>query len=313
VARPGLHRPVLVDETIERLRPRAGATFVDATLGSGGHAERLLEAVGPEGRLVGIDRDPVALQLAGERLRRFGAAFVPLRGDHAELAELLREAGVFAVDGILFDLGVSSMQLDDPERGFSFREDGPLDMRMDPDSAETAADLIARLPAAELRRLLERFGEERRAAAIARAVVRRREERPFTTTRQLAELVEGVLGPAARRYAIHPATRTFQALRIAVNGEVEGLERLVETAFSLLRRAGRLAVIAYHSLEDRAVKHTLRGLARRCVCPPDLPICGCGRENLARVITTRPVRPGEDEIAANPRSRSARLRVAERL
>jgi 16S rRNA (cytosine1402-N4)-methyltransferase len=286
---------------------------VDATLGPGGHAQALLEAIGPRGRLVGIDRDPRALELAREKLARFGSSFVPVRGNHFELVELLRRSRVFAADGILFDLGVSSLQLDDPGRGFSFRHDGPLDMRMDPDSDRSAAELIAELSEAQLRQLLQRYGEERRAGAIARAVVRQRATRPFTTTRQLAELVERVLGPGARRYSIHPATRTFQALRIAVNGEIEGLQALVGDAVSLLRRGGRLAVIAYHSLEDRAVKHSLRALASRCICPPEMPVCGCGKEDIVRIVTARPVRPTRREIEANPRARSARLRVAERL
>ena len=311
--RPGSHQPVLPGEVLELLAPRPGQTIVDTTLGPGGHAEALLEAIGPDGRLLGIDRDPQALQLAGQRLARFGSRFVPIRGDHTELGSLLRQASFFTVDGILFDLGVSSLQLDDADRGFSFRFDGPLDMRMDPESGRTAADLVAELSEAELRDLLQRFGEERRAAAIARAVVRERATRPIATTRRLAELVERVLGPAARRYRIDPATRTFQALRIAVNGEITELGRLVGEAVSLLRSGGRLAVIAYHSLEDRAVKQAMRQLARRCTCPPRLPVCGCGNENLIRLLSAKPVRPTAREVENNPRARSARLRVAERL
>jgi 16S rRNA (cytosine1402-N4)-methyltransferase len=217
------------------------------------------------------------------------------------------------VDGILFDLGLSSLQLDDAGRGFSFQGDGPLDMRMDPDGELTAASLLAEISEAELRRILFTYGEERMAGPIAREIVRIRDAHPLTRTAELARLVETVLGPRARRFRIHPATRTFQALRIAVNGEVEGLEKLVTDAVSILRRGGRIAVIAYHSLEDRAVKHTLRGLAERCSCPPRLPVCGCGKENLVRVLTSKPVRPGADEIERNPRSRSAKLRAAERL
>ncbi len=311
--RPGSHQPVLSEEVLDLLAPRPGQTIVDTTLGAGGHAEALLESIGPDGRLLGIDRDPQALRLAGERLARFGARFVPIRGDHTELGALLRRAHVFAVDGILFDLGVSSMQLDDAERGFSFRFDGPLDMRMDQESGRTAADLVAELSEDQLRDLLHRFGEERRAAAIARALVRERAARPISTTRQLAELVERALGPAARRYRINPATRTFQALRIAVNGEITELGRLVDEAVALLRNGGRLAVIAYHSLEDRAIKQAMKRLAQRCTCPPRLPVCGCGKENLVRILSARPVRPSDREIENNPRSRSARLRVAERL
>ena len=307
------HQPVLLDEVVRLLAQRPGATVVDATLGDGGHAEALLRAVGAGGRVVGIERDPRALERVRERLEACGEAFLALHGRHEELPDLLRGAGLFAVDGVLLDLGVSSLQLDDPARGFSFRADGPLDMRMDPSGGATAADLLARESEAGLRRILRGWGEERRAAAIARALVERRRRAPITRTRELAELVERVAGPAARRYRIHPATRTFQALRIAVNGELVGLERLVVDAVSLLRRGGRLVVIAYHSLEDRPVKQALRALADRCTCPPGLAVCGCGRENLIRILTRRPLRPSAAEVERNPRSRSARLRAGERL
>jgi 16S rRNA (cytosine1402-N4)-methyltransferase len=226
---------------------------------------------------------------------------------------LLRAAGVERVDGLLFDLGVSSMQLDEAERGFSFRADGPLDMRMDRTAPASAAELLASITEKELGRLLRLRGEERRAAAIARAIVRERERTPLTRTRQLAEIIERVAGPAARAERIHPATRTFQALRIAVNAEIEGLAGLIEEAAALLVPGGRLAIIAYHSLEDRVVKQTFRALASRCECPPRLPVCGCGKQDVLKVLTPRAVRPADDEIAANPRARSARLRVAERL
>ncbi len=307
------HRPVLLDETIELLAPAPGATVVDATLGAGGHALRLLEAIAPDGRLFGIDRDFEALELAWKRLGRFGDRFVPLHGRHENLVQLLRDADVYACHAMLFDLGVSSMQLERAERGFSFRHDAPLDMRMDPGRGESAAELLARIGETDLRRMLSRWGEERQSGAIARAIVRERERGPLVRTVQLAQLVERVAGPAARRYRIHPATRTFQALRIAVNGEIEGLEQLVSDAVSMLPRGGRLAFISYHSLEDRAIKTSMRALANRCSCPPKLPVCGCGKENLIRVVTTRPVRPSEEEIDRNPRARSARLRVAERL
>lgn len=307
------HQPVLLRQVLDLLAPRPGATVVDATLGAGGHAQALLAAIGDEGRLIGIDRDASALELAGERLAGHGVAFTAVHGRHEELQTLLRQSGVFVADAILFDLGVSSMQLDDPARGFSFRHDGPLDMRMDGSDGPTAADLLAEIDERELTDLLRSYGEERMASPIARAIVRRRRQQPLRTTRDLAQLVEDVLGPRARAYRIHPATRTFQALRIAVNGEVRGLERLVADAVAMLRRGGRLAVIAYHSLEDRAVKTAMRALASRCTCPPRLPVCRCGREDLVRLVTTRAVRPDETEIAANPRARSARLRVAERL
>jgi 16S rRNA (cytosine1402-N4)-methyltransferase len=310
---PVTHRSVLAAETLSLLEPSRGATAVDLTLGAGGHAEQLLEAVGPTGRVFGIDRDPDAIAHATARLLRFGNRFVALRGDHRDLVALLHGAGVFVVEAIVADLGISSLQLDDPRRGFSFRLDGPLDMRMDPTSGPSAADLLATLSEAELKDILRTYGEERMAGPIARAVVRERARRPLVRTHQLSEVVTRAAGPAARRYRIHPATRTFQALRIAVNREVEGLERLVADAVSLLRRGGRLAVISFHSLEDRAVKTSLRAMAERCVCPPGLPVCGCGREDLVRVLTPRPVTPSAEEVESNPRSRSARLRAAERL
>jgi 16S rRNA (cytosine1402-N4)-methyltransferase len=307
------HEPVLLRETLELLSPVPGGTYVDLTLGLGGHAEGILEASAPEGRVVGIDRDREALAHASTRLARFGERFVPLHGDHREIGALLHGAGVFAVDGILADLGLSSLQLDDPERGFSFQADGPLDMRMDPSSGPTAADLLATLPERELRRILKVYGEEMLAGRIARAIVLRRAKAPVRRTSELRQIVERVAGPRARRFRIHPATRTFQALRIAVNGEIDGLETLVPEAVSFLRRGGRLVVLSFHSLEDRAVKRAMRALAERCICPPGLPVCGCGREDLVRLVSTRALRPSSEEIDRNPRSRSARLRAAERL
>lgn len=307
------HEPVLVRETLALLEPYRTGIFIDATLGAGGHAEALLEAGGPGVRVIGIDRDPTALAIARSRLSRFGAAFVALRGDYRNLRELLAEAGESAVDGMLFDLGVSSMQLDDPERGFSFQTDGPLDMRMDPEAGPSAAELLASLPEEELSDLLWRFGDERHARRIARAIAQQRLDKPLTRTRELAILVERALGHWGARERIHPATRTFQALRIAVNGEVEGLEEFVPEAMSLLRPGGRAVWIAFHSLEDRAVKRALRSLSLACTCPSTLPVCGCGKKSVARILTPKPVRPSTDEMARNPRSRSARLRAAERL
>lgn len=308
------HRPVLLQESLELLRPGIGATIVDATLGPGGHAEALLERIGPDGRLIGIDRDPSTIEFARKRLARFGDRFLPLLGDHRNIVEILHAADVVVVDAVLADLGISSLQLDDPTRGFAFSADGPLDMRMNPASmGPSAADLVATLEESELRDILATWGEERLAGRIARAIVRERSARPIVTTRLLASLVEKTAGPAARRFRIHPATRTFQALRIAVNHEIEGIPALVSGATSLLRRGGRLAVISFHSLEDRAVKSSMNALAHRCTCPPDLPVCGCGRENIVRVVTARPVVPGPSENASNPRARSAKLRAVERL
>ncbi len=308
------HHPVLLRETLELLRPAPGATVVDATLGPGGHATALLELVGPTGRVIGIDRDPAAIALVGARLQGFGERFVALRGDHRNIVTLLHGKGIVVVDAVLADLGISSQQLDDPSRGFSFSADGPLDMRMDPGSGDPpAADLVATLDVSGLRSIFATWGEERLAGRIARAIVRERSKEPIATTGQLASLVEKIAGPAARRYRIHPATRTFQALRIAVNREIQGIPAFVEGAVSLLRRGGRLGVISFHSLEDRAVKSSMHGLAKRCVCPPGMPVCGCGRENVVRLVVSRPVVPGSAESASNPRARSAKLRVVERL
>lgn len=308
------HRPVLLRESLEALRPVPGATIVDATVGPGGHTEALLESVGPTGRVIGIDRDPSALAFARVRLERFRDRFVTIHGDHRDLVALLHRADVVVVDGVLGDLGISSRQLDDASRGFAFSTDGPLDMRMDPESGgPSAADLVTNLDAHALREIIATWGEERLAARIARAIVRDREKQPFLTTGALAALIERVAGPAARRFRIHPATRTFQALRIAVNREIEGIPAFVNGAASILRRGGRLAVISFHSLEDRAVKTAMHALAHRCVCPPALPVCGCGRENVVRAVTSRPIVPGPDETASNPRARSAKLRVVERL
>jgi 16S rRNA (cytosine1402-N4)-methyltransferase len=308
-----LHRPVLLDEVIEAVRPRSDSVLVDATLGAGGHAEALLERLGPAGRLVGIDRDETALRVASERLARFEERFVPVHGRYEELPHLIRDVGVFAVDAIVADLGVSSLQLDDAERGFSFRADGPLDMRMDRSGGRTAAGVVNETPEPELAEILREYGEEKLAGPIARAIVGRRDQRPFTGTLELAELVAEVLGPSARRYRIHPATRTFQAIRIVVNQEIEGLDAFVASAVSVLRKGGRLAVIAFHSLEDRVIKHAMRALAHRCTCPPEMPTCGCGKENIVRLVGSKPIRPTERETRENPRARSARLRVAERI
>ena len=332
----GAHRPVLLRETLAALQCRPGDVVVDGTVGAGGHAEALLRAAEPGGRLLGIDRDASALALARERLAPFGDRVRLEQADHRDLPGILDRLGIVPVDRILLDLGVSSMQLDDPERGFSLRHDGPLDMRMDRDhGGTTAADLVNTLPEGALRDLLARYGEEPHAARIARAVVRERERTPFDRTVRLAEVVAAAVPAPGRRAAskraasrraargedrgaaarvrVHPATRTFQALRIAVNGEIEGLPALLEASVARLRAGGRLAVIAFHSLEDRAVKETFRSLSHRCICPRDLPRCGCGRPDLVRLVGSGAAQAAEDERNANPRSRSARLRAVERL
>ncbi len=307
---PATHLPVLRETVVALLAPAAPGLLVDLTVGLGGHAEALLEAA-PGFRLLGLDRDPAALAEAGARLRRFGTRARLLCRPFAELPQALAEAADEPPAAILADLGVSSLQLDSAERGFSFAAEGPLDMRMG-DRGPSAADLVNTATEEELMRILWDYGEERMGRRLARAIVRARAERPFTATRQLTELVLSVMGPQ-RRGRVHPATRTFQALRIAVNDELGQLETVLEPAARALRPGGRLAVISFHSLEDRIVKHTLRRLEGRCTCPPDLPRCVCGARPVVRRLTSRPLRPDDAEVAANPRARSARLRAAERV
>ncbi|HEX9941925.1 MAG TPA: 16S rRNA (cytosine(1402)-N(4))-methyltransferase RsmH [Thermoanaerobaculia bacterium] len=304
------HLPVMVVETLEWLEPRRGGLFVDATVGLGGHSEALLEA-SPDTQVVGIDRDPEALARAGRRLARFGPRVRLVHANFHHLESALAGLGVRGVAGVLADLGVSSLQLETAERGFSFRRDGPLDMRMGL-SDLTAAELVNQTSEGELEKIFRDYGEERQARRIARAIVRARQEQPIKTTGELKRLIDEVKGPrAAREERIDPATRIFQALRIAVNQELAGLEKFIQEAVDLLETSGRLVVISYHSLEDRIVKNTLRDLARGEIDP----VTGRSRSEsqLIEVLTRKPVRPGEEEVERNPRSRSARLRAARRL
>jgi 16S rRNA (cytosine1402-N4)-methyltransferase len=305
------HRPVLTREVLDALGCRPGGRYVDGTVGGGGHAEAILRASTPDGRLVGLDRDGETLERARRRLEPWGDRVALRHADHRLLPEVLDDLGLPAVDGILLDLGISSIQVDDPERGFSFAHDGPLDMRMDRSQTTTAADLVNNLPEGEIARLIARFGEEPRARQVARAIVKARAREPFARTARLAEVMAAALpGPRGKT---HPATRSFQALRIAVNDEIGYLPVLLEDCALRLAGGGRLAVIAFHSLEDRAVKQTFRAMAHRCVCPRGLPLCGCGRPDLVRPVTTAALRPSPEETHANPRSRSARLRAVERI
>jgi 16S rRNA (cytosine1402-N4)-methyltransferase len=306
--RPPRHVPVLYNVVLSALRPSPGCRLVDGTVGAGGHAWGLLEASAPDGELLGLDRDPAALRIAAERLKPFGARALLRQTSFAELSSAIEAVSWDRVDGVLLDLGMSSMQLDDPQRGFSFQQDGPLDMRFDPSAPETATDLVNNLQAGELADLLIRFGEEPRARRVAQAIVA---ARPITTTRQLADVVARSAGYRGGR--THPATRTFQALRIAVNGELEAVEKGLQQAMACLRPGGRLAVISFHSLEDRAVKQFIRRESTDCLCPPRQPVCTCGHVAGLKEITRSPVRPEDDEVRQNPRARSARLRVAERL
>ncbi|OGO58860.1 MAG: 16S rRNA (cytosine(1402)-N(4))-methyltransferase [Chloroflexi bacterium RBG_16_69_14] len=309
------HLPVLVDEVIEMLAPAPGSLHIDATLGGGGHTERILEAASPDGRLLGLDADPAAIARVESRLRgRFGDRLVLRQADFRELAVVAPAAGFGAVDGCLFDLGLSSFQLADRERGFGFRTGGPLDMRFDPSRGVPASELLASLDAAELTALFRRYGEEPKAPRIARAIVDARRVAPVATAEELAALVERVVPPNPRlRRRTHPATRVFQALRIAVNEELDALMDGLAAALDLLRPGGRLVVLSYHSLEDRIVKRFFQAERRGCVCPPELPLCVCGRNPRLRLVTNPSLTPSATEIAANPRARSARLRAAERL
>ena len=309
------HLPVLVEEVIEMLAPAPGSLHIDATLGGGGHAERVLEAANPDGRLLGLDADALAIARVEARLRsRYGDRLVLRQANFRELAEVAPGAGFGAVDGCLFDLGLSSYQLADRDRGFGFRAGGPLDMRFDTSRGVPAADLLASLDAAELTALFRRYGEEPKAPRIARAIVEARRVAPVSTAEELAALVERVAPPNPRlRRRTHPATRVFQALRIAVNEELEALQAGLAAALDLLRPGGRLVVLSYHSLEDRIVKRFFQAERRGCVCPPDVPVCVCGRNPRLRLVTRPSMTPTAAEIDANPRARSARLRAAERL
>lgn len=306
------HVPVLLAEVLEWLEPARGGLFVDCTLGMGGHTEALLDA-DPHVVVIGMDRDAESLTLARERLSRFGNRFTAVHSDYRRLSEVLDEhAPDRPVTGILADLGVSSHQLDEAERGFAFSREAPLDMRMDRSTGDSAGDLVAQLDETELAHIIYIYGEEPRSRRIARAICREREREPIATTTRLAEIVARASGIPRHKQRIHPATKTFQALRIAVNTELEKLDEFLRDAVSRLQPGSRLAVIAFHSLEDRIVKQTFKALSGHCSCPPGLPVCGCGAVRLVTLLTRRPVVPTEPEIAVNPRSRSAKMRVAER-
>jgi 16S rRNA (cytosine1402-N4)-methyltransferase len=302
------HRPVLLDETVKFLAPERGGLFIDCTVGLGGHSEAILNSSG-ETRVLGIDLDSAALEYARDRLASFGERFRSFQANFREIREVLQEANERDAAGVLVDLGVSSLQFDSPERGFSFRFDAPLDMRMDPTEGDTAADLLQQLPESEIARIIFEYGEERHSRRIARRIVERREQgKPITTTTELADLVRLVVG-GHKQNQIHPATRTFQALRIAVNHELEGLGEFVESAIDLLTPEGRFVGISFHSLEDRILKRELRRLSGHCECPPRLPVCECGAREVVEVLTRRPVVAGIRELEENPRARSAKLRA----
>ena len=306
-----VHEPVLLAEVLTELAPGQGGRFLDGTVGGGGHAAAILERTAPDGRLLGLDVDPAALAIAGRELAHYGDRAVLVRANFAVCDAVGAAAGFVELDGVLLDLGLSSIQLADPERGFSFRAPGPLDMRADPDLPLTAADIVNTWDERDLRRIFSELGEESEAARVAGAIVRRRARTPFTAADELGRFVAGV--KTRRAGKIDPATRVFQAIRMAVNTELENLERGLAAAIRVLRPGGRLAVISFHSLEDRAVKQFMARESRDCICPPHLPTCVCGHRAGLRVVSRRPLMAADAETMRNPRARSARLRVAEKL
>lgn len=307
------HESVLLEEAVDSLKCRRGGIYVDGTVGGGGHAALILERSEPDGFLLGMDVDSDALQAAQRRLTAFGRRKKLVKANYADLRQVLLEENISQVDGILLDLGVSSHQLDTAERGFSFLRDAPLDMRMDRQTGRSAFDVIHAASEMELKEIIRKFGEEIMAGRIARAIVAKRREIPIRTTVQLAAVVAGALPAAARHKKIHPATRTFQALRIYVNNELANLYRVIQDGVECLKLGGRFSIISFHSLEDGLVKNSFRSLEKGCICPADIPLCTCGQTPRLKVLTRKPVSPSPEEVEANPRARSARLRTAERI
>ncbi len=311
------HIPVLLPECLEYLQLKTHPIFVDATLGGAGHSSKAAKELGASGLLIGIDQDEVALAAAEAKLGTIPKSQRPriqlVRGNFGDLDQALLSADIPGIDAILFDLGVSSVQIDTPERGFSFKEDGPLDMRMDPGNQTlTAAEIVNTYNAADLSRIIRAYSDEKWASRIAEFIVRARQQEPIVRSEQLVEVIKAAIPASARRAGGHPAKRTFQALRIEVNGELDVLRRGLEAAIRWLNPGGRIAVISYHSLEDRIVKDAFAAMANRCTCPPDLPVCACGRKPVLELVTRKPVLPTADEVARNPRARSAKLRVAQK-
>jgi 16S rRNA (cytosine1402-N4)-methyltransferase len=304
------HQPVLLQETLEQLVVRPGGVYVDATVGEGGHAGAVLQASAPDGVVLGIDWDPRSLAYTRQRLAEYGERFIGIHGNYAEMVELARSEEIEQVNGVLLDLGFSSRQVEGEGYGFSLQKDEPLDMRYDPvGQSLTASQIVNNYSEEQLARVFFEYGEEHRSRVIARNIV---QQRPINTTRELANLVSRAVRPRRGQH-IHPATRVFQALRIAVNNELSNIQAGLDAAIQLLVTGGRLVVISYHSLEDRLVKNTLAWEAATCICPPELPVCVCQHQPTVRLVQRRIIRPGAEEVAQNPRSRSARMRVAERI
>ena len=306
------HVSVLLEECIEALNIRPDGIYVDGTLGGAGHSSRIAAEL-TTGRLIGIDRDPVALEAAGERLKPFADRVTLVHSNFDEMDTVLKDLGISGVDGILMDLGVSSPQLDDGARGFSYMADAPLDMRMNSEDTLDARQIVNGWPYEELKRILYDYGEERYAPRIAAAICKRREEAPIETTLELVDIIRGAMPAAALREKQHPAKRSFQAIRIAVNDELGSVERVMKRAVPCLNPGGRLAVITFHSLEDRIVKNAMAEAAKGCICPREFPVCVCGRKPQVKIITRKPITSTEAELAVNPRARSAKLRVCEKL
>jgi 16S rRNA (cytosine1402-N4)-methyltransferase len=307
------HKPVMVREVVDSLCCRRGGIYLDGTLGGGGHAYEILKKTSPDGILIGIDIDDDALLESEKRLKPFGNRKILMKANYADIGNILADLNISKVDGIFLDLGVSSHQLQTAERGFSFSLAAPLDMRMDRSCGKSAYDLINTLPDKELERIIRDYGEEIMAGRIAKAISAGRKRSPIKTTAELAAIVMESLPPAFRRKRIHPATKTFQAIRIAVNDELLNLTRAINSGIDMLNREGRFSIISFHSLEDRIVKNFFRSWEKGCICPSDLPLCSCRRKTKVKVLTRKPVIPGEAEIASNPRARSAKLRTAERI
>ncbi len=306
------HISVLLQECIDGLAIKPDGIYVDGTLGGAGHSCQIAKRL-TTGRLIGIDRDPVALQAASERLAPYKDRVTLVHSNFCEMADVLRELGIPGVDGILLDLGVSSPQLDDGQRGFSYMADAPLDMRMNGQDSLTAADVVNTWSYEELKRILYTYGEERYAPQIASAICRKREDTPIATTLELVDIIRSAMPPVALREKQHPAKRSFQAIRIAVNDELGAVEKIMTEAAGLLNPGGRLAVITFHSLEDRIVKQGMSQWAKGCTCPPKIPVCVCGKKPLVQIISRKPITASEQELAENPRSRSAKLRVCEKI
>ena len=306
------HVSVLLQECLEGLNIRPEGIYVDGTLGGAGHSSRIAQRL-TTGRLIGIDRDPVALAAAGERLKPWKDRVTLVHSNFCEIKQVLSDLQIPGVDGILLDLGVSSPQLDDGQRGFSYMADAPLDMRMNGEDALTAREVVNTWPQEELKRILYTYGEERYAPQIASAICRRREEAPIETTLELVDIIRSAMPAAALREKQHPAKRSFQAIRIAVNDELGSVEKVMADAIPLLNPGGRLAVITFHSLEDRIVKNAMAEAAKGCTCPPNFPVCVCGKKPQVRLISRKPIVSGAAELAENPRARSAKLRVCEKL